>query len=202
MSGVPILVEARDVRVLVVGGGTVAARKARALAEAGATVRVVSPAAADEICEMARDGVLELVSRTFVAGDVLDAQLVIAATNDRATNAAVAAEARDAHRLVNVVDAPEEGSFATMATHRTGALVVGVSAGGVPAGAARVRDAIAARFDERYGRALASLAAVRRELLDRGESERWHALAGEVLGATFCDAVETDGVEARVSAWR
>ena len=141
MSGVPILVEAVGLRVLVVGAGVVATRKLVTLAE---------------------DGRVEWLRRTYVPADLDDAQLVIVATDDRAVNAMAAADALAMYRMVNVADAPADGSFTMMATHRSGDLVVGVSAGGVPGAAARIRDVIAGRFDERYARAVAALVATRR----------------------------------------
>lgn len=202
MSGIPLLVEGNGLRVLVVGGGEVAARKARAFCDAGAIVRVVSPAAGDDILELARAGKIVLTSRVFVPGDVGDAELVIAATSDRSTNAAVAAESRAVRCLVNVADAPEDGHFVTMATHRSGELVVGVSAGGVPDAAKRIRDAIGKRFDGRYAHALAELATLRQRLLDRRERHRWRELAKEVVDADFCETVESDAIGKKVSPWR
>jgi precorrin-2 dehydrogenase/sirohydrochlorin ferrochelatase len=142
------------------------------------------------------------VERGYQRGDVGDAQLVVAATDDRAVNAAVLADAQAAGRLVNVADAPADGSFSTMATHRSGELVVGVSAGGVPGAAARIRDAIATRFDGRYARALAELATVRRLLLDRGDRDAWRRHATETFGAGFCDGVESGSLAERVTSWR
>ena len=202
MSGVPILVEGGALTVLVVGGGAVAVRKASAFAAAGATVRVVALEPSPAMRELAGAAAVALVERAYEQGDIGDASLVIAATNDRATNAAVAADGRAAARLVNVADAPDEGSFATMAVHRAGALVVGVSAGGVPGAAARVRDAIARRFDDHYANALAGLATLRRAMLDRGASAEWRALAADVIDDEFCASVESGALDARVSEWR
>ena len=202
MSGVPILVEGAALRVLVVGGGAVAVRKAAAFVAAGASVRIVALEPSPAMRELARATGVALVERAYERGDIGDALLVIAATNDRTTNAAVAGDARAAARLVNVADAPDEGSFATMATHRAGALVVGVTAGGVPGAAARVRDAIARRFDERYAGALSALATLRRSLLDRGATAEWRALAADVIDDEFIDTVESGTFDARVSAWR
>jgi siroheme synthase-like protein len=202
VSGIPILVEGASLSVLVVGGGPVAARKAEAFATAGAAVRIVALEPSAAIRELARLQNVEVVERVYERGDIGDALLVIAATSDRAANAAIAADARDAARLVNVVDAPAEGSFATMAVHRAGALVVGVSAGGVPGAAARVRDAIARRFDARYAGALEGLATLRRALIDRGSSNAWRALAADVIDDQFCETVEKDRLDARVAEWR
>ena len=202
MSGLPILLEAAALRVLVVGGGAVATRKARAFCEAGAHVRVIAPAIADGLRALEATGRVSLVERPYCADDIADAQLVVAATDDRAVNARVASDARAANRLVNVTDLPAEGSFATMATHRSGALVIGVSAGGVPDAAARIRDVIAERFDSRYARALADLAELRRSLIDRGDGVAWRALASAAIDDRFCESVERASLAERVATWR
>ena len=202
MSGVPILLEGSALTVLVVGGGAVAVRKAAAFAAAGAAVRVVARAPSAAMRELAEGGGVVLQVRAYARDDIGDAALVIAATNYRATNAEVADDAHASSRLVNVADAPETGSFATMATHRAGGLVVGVSAGGVPGAAARVRDAIAGRFDARYATALAGLAALRRSLLERGASAEWREIAAQAFDADFCESVESGALDARVAAWR
>lgn len=202
MSGVPILVEGGALRALVVGGGPVAVRKAAAFAAAGASVRVVALAPSDDMRALAASGDVVLIERGYERGDIGDALLVIAATNDRAVNADIADDARAANRLVNVADAPESGTFATMAAHRSGALVIGVSAGGVPGAAARIRDAIAERFDGRYARALGQLAELRRTLIDRRQGTAWRALSVEVIGTRFCDAVENERVDSEVAPWR
>ena len=202
MSGFPLLVEGAALPVLVVGGGPVAVRKANALAASGAKVRVVARAATPEMRALADAGHVVLDERSYESQDIGDAVLVVAATNDRATNAAVADDARRLHRLVNVADAPETGTFANMATHRAGPLVVGVSAGGVPGAAARIRDAIAARFDSRYAAALELLGALRRGHLARGDGGTWRALSSSAMDERFCDSVEQGTLDDRVSTWR
>jgi hypothetical protein len=89
-----------------------------------------------------------------------------------------------------------------MATHQNGPLVVGVSAGGVPRAAMRIRDAIAARFDSRYASALGGLMGLRRRLLDRGDRAGWGTASGAMLDAGFCDAVEQGTLAERVASWR
>jgi precorrin-2 dehydrogenase/sirohydrochlorin ferrochelatase len=189
---------------LVVGGGQVATRKVRALLDAGARVHVVAPEVSAEIdgwC--AADGEAVRVTRGSYASDyVALATLVIAATDNAELNASVAQDARDAGKLVNVSDAPELGDFVTPAVHRSGDLVIAVGAGGVPKAAARVRDAIAASIGDRYGVAIDSLSRLRRQLLDRGERDAWQAASGELIGASFCDDVDSDTLRARIDAWR
>ena len=202
MSGIPLLVEGAALPVLVVGGGPVAVRKASTLAASGATVRVIARSATAEMRALADAGRVALEERSYDTRDIGDAVLVVAATNDRATNAAVAGDARRLHRLVNVADAPDTGTFANMATHRAGHLVVGVSAGGVPGAAARIRDAIAKRFDSRYAAALELLGALRRSHLARGDGGSWRALSSTAVDEGFCDAVEQGTLDDRVATWR
>lgn len=202
MSGVPILVDGAGLRVLLVGAGSVAARKLGAFLQSGARVRVVAPQATDDIVALAESRQVEWLARAYQPSDLGDAQLVIAATGDRAVNAKVVADARAVYRLVNVADEPLDGTFTMMAVHRNGGLVVGVSAGGVPGAAARIRDAISRRFDGRYARALELLAAVRRAHLERGDSQRWRAMATDVVNEDFCHAVEEGTLVEKVTPWR
>jgi precorrin-2 dehydrogenase / sirohydrochlorin ferrochelatase len=203
MSGYPLLLEGTGLDVLVVGGGRVAHRKAVALLESGATVRVIAPEIGAELREVAgRWPRLALVERPYRGDDIGDAVLVIAATNVRDVNAAVTTDALSRGRLVNVADFPEDGNCVTVASHAVGPLVVGVSAGGVPDAAVRVRDAIADRFDGRYETALTTLVALRRALLDEGDRDGWHAAKRDLIGGDFCVAVEGNGFGTRVAAWR
>lgn len=202
MSGYPMLVDGPSVRALVVGGGAVAARKAVALLESGAAVRVVATTLGAELkgeCDGgAWGGRLSITERPYRTGDVADATLVIAATDSREVNARVTADAREKCRLVNVADAPAEGDWVTVATHRAGPLIVSVSAGGVPSAAARIRDAIAERFDGRYGEALTALGALRARLLRAG----WRDAEAALVGPDFCERVERGELTARAAAWR
>ncbi len=191
------------IEALIVGGGAVAARKARSLLAAGAHVRVVATVVGNDVRALERECPrLAIAERAYVAGDVGSAQIVIAATDNQAVNQQVAADAHAAHRIVNVADDPARGNCRTTATHRAGDLVIGISAGGVPAAAARIRDSIAERFDERYGDAVASLAALRRRLLDADRGGQWHRASDALLDERFCDRVESGAFEKESGEWR
>ncbi|MEO8624433.1 MAG: bifunctional precorrin-2 dehydrogenase/sirohydrochlorin ferrochelatase [bacterium] len=201
MSGLPILVEADGLRVLIVGGGAVATRKARQLVAAGAIVRIVAIELDAELDELVIGRGLEVDRRPYEKGDIADAQLVIAATDDRHVNAAVSRDADAECRLLNAADHSGDGNFAMMATHRRGPLTIGVSAGGVPAAAVQIRDAIAERFDARYGDALAELAALRKRLIATGDAHRWREDSPKLIDKEFCDAVEHGHISSRIAQW-
>ena len=201
MSTLPILLDGAGLRVLVVGGGNVAMRKAKQFAQAGAIVRVVSPALEPGLEQLALEFAMEVERRPYESRDIGDAQLIISATNDREANAQVARDAEAAHRLLNAADHSNDGNFAMMATHHRGPLTIGVSAGGVPAAALRIRDAIAERFDARYGDALTDLGALRRRTIASGDGDLWRARSPELIDRDFCDAVERGELPQRIAEW-
>jgi precorrin-2 dehydrogenase/sirohydrochlorin ferrochelatase len=126
----PIVLRLRDRRVLVVGGGKVAARKAGGLAEAGARVLAVSPEFTPAFRRLAETRAVTCVRRPYESGDVAGAALVVAATDDLAVNARVRADARRAGILVSVADDPEHSDFFVPAVVRRGDLLLAISTGG------------------------------------------------------------------------
>jgi len=203
VSGYPIVLDGDALTALVVGGGRVAERKVRALLAAGARVRVVAPAVSDAIAELARaTSRCEILERGYARGDAHGATLVFAATDQREVNARVTRDARRAGILVNVADDGSLGDFVTPAVHDRGALLVAVTAGGVPAAAARIRDAIAVRYDERYADAIARLGALRAALLESGDRDGWKRAAAALLDEGFCARVESGAMGEELDAWR
>ncbi|MGH7623820.1 MAG: precorrin-2 dehydrogenase/sirohydrochlorin ferrochelatase family protein [Gemmatimonadaceae bacterium] len=201
MSGYPVLLEGESIRALVVGGGAVAVRKVGALLVTHALVRVVATRASDAMRALGEQHGCTLDERAYRTEDLDGATLAIAATDDREQNAAVGRDARARGMLVNVADAPAEGTFVTVATHRAGDVTIAVSAGGVPAAAARLRDAIAARFDARYAEAVHALGAMRARLLAAGDRDGWERAQEALITDQFCARVESGLLLEDVAAW-
>ena len=202
MSELPIMLHGDAIEALIVGGGAVAARKARALLIAGARVRIVALEIGPDVRELAEAHTkLHAEERPYAPSDIGNAQLVLASTNDRALNRRVADDAHAAHRLVNVADDPARGNCRTTATHRAGDLVIGITAGGVPSAAVRIRDTLAARFDDRYALAIATLASLRRRLLDTGTAGEWAKAAEALIDDKFCERVERGTIESEAAQW-
>jgi len=146
---------------VVVGSGHVGRRKALALGDAGARVRIIGPEAGRPAT-----GDCEIIERPYRAGDLAGAFLAFAATDDRRVNAAVAAEAKAAGIPVNVADAPEDSDFFLPAQLHRGDLSLAVSTGGrSPAFAAAVRDRLAGVIGPEWELALAIAAALRQKKL-------------------------------------
>ncbi|MBC8101875.1 MAG: bifunctional precorrin-2 dehydrogenase/sirohydrochlorin ferrochelatase, partial [Cytophagales bacterium] len=172
----PVALNVRGRRCVVVGGGSVGARKAMALLAAEAVVTVIAPEAGEALRVLAQDGRVTFLSEMFSPEQLEEAFLVIAATNRSEVNQMVAEAARARGVLLNLAAEAEEeaGDFAAMATVRRGDLVIGVTTGGAgPALTSRVRQDLEARFGLYWENYVALLGAMRgvakREIADPDE---------------------------------
>jgi uroporphyrin-III C-methyltransferase/precorrin-2 dehydrogenase/sirohydrochlorin ferrochelatase len=130
--------------VTVVGGGRVGHRRVVSLLESGAVVTVVSPELTPALEALVAPGRLRWERRGYRPGDLADAWYAVAATDDPAVNAAVAAEAEAVRIFCARADDRSASSVWTPAVGRLGDLVVGVHGGGDPQRAMGVRDAVVA----------------------------------------------------------
>lgn len=133
--------------VLVVGGGPVAARRAKGLLDAGARVTVVAPVASAALLELADAGLLTWEQRTYQPSDVDAVWFVQTATGDTAVDAQVSADA-EAQRIWCVNASDHEASAAwTPAVAVVDNVHIAVNAGGDPRRAMALRDAVATALE-------------------------------------------------------
>lgn len=175
----PVQLLLSDRPVLVVGGGPVAARKAAALVEAGARVTVVAPVVTSAVDSLH----VTVERRPYRPGEAAGYRLVVTATDDDAVNAQVAADAEAAGVFVNSADDPSNCTFTLPAVARRGAITVSVATDGTsPLLARALRDRFAALLDDDVLALAADLAALRREVQERGDSTEevdWSALLAD-----------------------
>ncbi|KIL05763.1 sirohydrochlorin ferrochelatase [Stutzerimonas stutzeri] len=158
MDYLPLFHDLKGRLVLVVGGGEVALRKARLLADAGACLRVVAPSIDQSLVALVAESGGESRARNYMADDLHGCVLVIAATDREPTNAQVSADARTIGIPVNVVDAPELCSVIFPAIVDRSPLMIAVSSGGdAPVLARLMRARIETWIPAAYGQ-LAGLA--------------------------------------------
>ncbi len=105
MKLLPLSLNLNGQRALVVGGGPVGFRRCKTLVDAGLQVQVVSIDVLPAFVQFIQDQKLNLAKRAVTKSDVsADYALVVAATNDRAANQMLAAQAKQHGVLVNVAD--------------------------------------------------------------------------------------------------
>lgn len=144
------------------GRGDVAERKTLALLDAGAAVTLGAPALTPALRALRDQGRLRHIDGHFEPGWVAGNWLIIAATDDVALNAAVAAAGEQHHIFTNVVDDPQRCSFQVPSVINRAPIQIAISSGGTaPVLARRIRERLESLLDHSLGQ-LASLAAKRR----------------------------------------
>lgn len=158
-------------RVLMVGAGRIAARKAGALLAAGADVHVVAPELGDEIRAWRDAGRLSADERGFEPSDLDGAWLAYTATDDPAVNRSVYQEGERRLTFVNSADDPENCSLTLMSIVRRGDLQIAIgTAGRSPALATHLKERLLDEVGPEYEDLLDVLSEVREEIRARGES--------------------------------
>lgn len=151
---------------LLVGAGNVALEKLNTLLTTGLRIRVIAPEARPEVRQLASEGRIELLQRTFEPADIEDNFIVIAATDNPEVNALVYRESVRRGILVNSVDDPPHCDFYFGSVVRRGDLQVAIStAGESPAVAQQLRCEIDQQLPDDIGPWLTEIGRLRREIL-------------------------------------
>ena len=182
MAKYPIFLELNGRRVVVVGGGAVAVRKAQALLAAGARLVVVAQRIDNMLTVLCRGNKAELIKSKYSKDYLAGAVLAIAATNNHKLNRQIYKDCQELEVLCNVVDEPELCDFFVPAVVRRGDLQVAIGTEGhYPAYAGHIRKKLEKIFTEEHGQFLAELETIRKRIIEGVEepTER-KALLGEL----------------------
>jgi len=188
----PVNLDITGRQCLVVGGGTVAARKILSLLSCGGLVRVVSPEICRDITALVDQGLVEWFSREYYDSDILDAFLVFAATNDSAVQQQVAEHAALWGILLNSADNPDQSDFQVPAKIRHRELLITISTGGSsPALATLIKRRLDKEFGPEFGILVDLMAKIRQQVVG-GEktSEQNRALFHDILEQPILDCIE------------
>ncbi|UCE46422.1 MAG: bifunctional precorrin-2 dehydrogenase/sirohydrochlorin ferrochelatase [Phycisphaerales bacterium] len=166
MAKYPIFLELSGRRVVLIGGGTVAARKAQVLLAAGARLVVVAERIDEMLTVLCRDKSAELIKSKYSKNYLAEAVLVVAATNNNRLNKQIYRDCQELEILCNVVDVPELCDFFVPAVVKRGSLQVAISTDGYcPAYAGHLRNKLEAIFTEKHGEFLAELECMRQKII-------------------------------------
>ena len=191
MDFLPIFLNIRQKPCLVVGGGIVAARKVSLLLKAQAQVTVVAPELSRELAEWLAEGQITHLSRDFEDGDIEQAVLVIAATDQQDVNRRVSELAQARGIPVNVVDNPALCSFITPSIVDRSPVQIAISTGGAsPVLARMIRTRLEGCIPAAYGRLGALVSKFREKVKARfSDVDQRRAFWEGVLESTVADRV-------------
>jgi siroheme synthase-like protein len=183
----PIYIDIEDRAVLIVGGGTVCARKAETMMRYGARVTIVSPEITDEIAAWEQSGVLAVQRKMYAESDLEGASMVIASTDDQCVNARVARDCRRRRIPVNVVDVTHLCEFIVPAIIEKGSIQIAVSTGGKsPAIARTLREDLQRTIGPEYAEV--------NDLLGTLRKSAKQVLPTDIDRKRFFDSIITAGI--------
>lgn len=166
MAKYPIFLELSGRRVVLIGGGAIAARKAQVLLAAGARLVVVAERIDEMLTVLCKDKTAELVRSKYAKNYLAEAVLVVAATNNNQLNKQIYRDCQELEILCNIVDVPELCDFFVPAVVKRGSLQIAVSTDGYcPAYAGHLRKKLEAIFTEKHGEFLAELESIRQKII-------------------------------------
>ena len=155
MPKYPVYLELEGKQAVLIGAGSVAARKAKTLVAAGAGVRVVARNIEPAFQGLCEGLPIEIIQNDYSKEYIQDAFLVIAATNDNALNTQIFQDCQELKILCNVVDVPPLCNFYVPAVIRRGDLQLAIGTNGkCPAYAAHLRRKFEELITEEHGKFL------------------------------------------------
>ena len=131
MDYFPLFLDARNLNVLIVGAGEVAARKLELIMKTPATITVVAPWVCDTVKQLAKNEKVTLIEREFENSDLTHKDMVFIATDKGDVNQHIHDLARANKVLVNVVDNTPLCQFITPSIVDRSPIIVAMSSGGV-----------------------------------------------------------------------
>lgn len=161
----PAMLNIKNKKVTVIGGGGVAYRKVIALLKFGACVRVVSPNFMDRFDALSDS--VEIITDRFEEKYLEHSFIVIAATDNSEVNERISSYCDKHGMLCNVIDNPEISSFIVPAHMCQGDLVISVSTNGKsPALAKLIKKELEDKYDESYKERIEILGRLRKAVIE------------------------------------
>ncbi len=169
----PVFLDLRNKKAVVIGGGSVAERKALTLLSCNADVSIISPKITRRLKRLAKEEKVEYIKKGYKNKDIKDAFLVIAATNDKKINEAVARTVEKNRCLLNIVDKPESSNFIVPSLISRGDLTIAIATGGkTPALSKQIRKELQQIYGREYEVFIKTMGKVREKVLKSVPSEK------------------------------
>lgn len=157
---------------VVIGAGTVAARKIAALLPCEARIRIISPELSVGVKQIVNEHNVKWIPRAYMRGDLQGALLAFALTDRPEVQQQITTEAMERGIPINIADNPPACTFQTAATVRRGDLLISISTGGgSPALAAAIRKELEGQFGPEFGDLVKLLSLIRQMTVGQASSQ-------------------------------
>ena len=187
----PAFLKIAGKKCVVVGGGAVAARKAKTLIDAGAEVVVVAPEFSG-LKKIAGQGRVKHIARVYRKTDLRGAFIAVAATDDMEVNLKVCRDAESLGILANCAAPPDAGNFIVPSASERGGLTIAVSTGGRSPMLAKLLRRELDEYTAGYAALLEFLEEARARLPEAIPRERDRAAALEDMTARLMEVFRTE----------
>jgi len=193
----PIFLNLESKRAVVIGGGSVAARKVLGLLDAQARIIVVAEHIDDILETRCKSSNIEFVEAKYSKEYLVGAAVVFAVTNNPKVNERIYRDCQQLDILCNVADEPELCDFFVPAVLKRGDLQIAVcTEGNSPAYAGHIRKKLEDIFTEKHGQFLNELETIRNYIIDSvPDATDRKAILGELAGDTSFELFIEKGSE-------
>lgn len=181
--------------VVIIGGGSVAERKVSNILPSDARVTIISPTLTYTLQKLRDNGQIRHIARRYEEGDLAEAFIVIAATDDHDANLAVAREAEKLKVLVEVTDNPTIGNITSPAMMRQGDLSIAISTNNkAPSLSAAIKRELGRDYGPEYAKTVKLLGVIREKLLTDGAGSTYNKRVLSDLAESLPELIAADAV--------
>ena len=196
----PIFMNIQQQKVCIIGGGTIAARKAELFVQSGAKVYIISPELRGETKRMHQAGRVQWIQSLYMPELIRDAKLVLAATDVQSVNESVYHDAKRFNIPVNIADQTHLCEYILPSILQRGSMTVAVSTGGAsPTLARHVRVMLEKVLPSRLGEVSELLKRLRKEFNPQIPEEERKGFWQDLLNGPFFQ-LANEGKQAEAEA--
>ena len=127
----PLYVDLSDKNIVVVGGGTIATRRVKALLLFTRNITVIAPKMTADLWELGKLGKIQIQPRPVKKSDFSMAYMVLAVTNNSELNEEIYRTCKEEGIYVNVADDKSKCDFYFPGIYMKDEVVIGITASGL-----------------------------------------------------------------------
>lgn len=187
MAFFPIYIDMQPLKILVVGGGAIAADKLEKLVEFSKDIAVIAEKTNSKTDDLIKEYGLTLHQRKYKEGDIQGFDMVVVATDTVDLHRAIYQESRGARILVNSVDNTAYCDFIFPSYIKQGDLTISFSTGGTsPAFAKQIRNYFLSKIPDTVDEFLQNMKSLRTQIPKGKERmQKFDAMAKEFIEKNF-----------------